>query len=162
MAGLRFRAKYPDYFGVNRRRCSKQGSSTGQATVVGRMVLVSALDKMKRTGRCRDMHDVQCGDSPGYLARRIQRMDESGSVRRNKNNGLWKRMPCTKSRLHDQYTRQKGGGAGFIRPDGTEHGDTPDGLSQQRSGLQEATVDVKSRREDRDRKTLLHTGALQR
>ena len=62
---------------------------------------------MKRTGRCRDMHDVLCEDSPGYLATRIQRMDESGSVRRNKNNGLWKRMPCTKSRLHDQFSRQK-------------------------------------------------------
>ena len=50
-----------------RRRCSKQGSYTGQATVVGKMIFVSARDKMKRCGRCRDMHDVQCGDSPGYL-----------------------------------------------------------------------------------------------
>ena len=34
-------------------------------------------------------------------------MGESGSVRRNKNNGLWKRLLCTKSRPHDQYIRQK-------------------------------------------------------
>ena len=44
---------------------------------------------------------------PGYLARRIQRMDESRVSAKKHNNGLWKRMPCTKSRLHDQKTRQK-------------------------------------------------------
>ena len=64
-----------------------RASCTGQAPAVGKMILVSARDKMKRTGRCRNMHDAQCGDSSGYLARRIQRMDESGSVRRNKTTG---------------------------------------------------------------------------
>ena len=114
MAGTGFIVKYPmdiwvagaDHFGVNRRRCSKQGSFTGQATVVAKMILVSARDKMKRTGRWRDMHDVQCGDFkiPG------EKDPENGRVRVNAKkhtNGLWKRMSCTKSSLHDQHTRQK-------------------------------------------------------
>ena len=109
MAGLRFTVKYPVdntvlYCGS---RPFRQGSSTGQATVVRKMILVSARDKMKRSGRCRDMHDVQCGDSPGYLG---DKDPENGQVRvsaKKQNNGLWKRMPCTKSRLHHQLSRQK-------------------------------------------------------
>ena len=40
----------------------------------------------------------------------VEKDPENGRVTvsaKNQNNGLWKRMPCTKSRLHDQYTRQQ-------------------------------------------------------
>ena len=72
---------------------------------------------MKRTGRCRDMHDVQCGDSPGYLARRIQRMSESGSMRRNKTTGSGRECRVRSQgytiSIHDKRsTARKGSKAG--------------------------------------------------
>ena len=94
-----------DHLGVNRRRCSKQGSSTGQATVFGKMILVSAQDRMKRTGRCRDMHDVETLQDSWREGSR--EWTSQGVSAKKHFNGLWRRMPCTMSRLHDQYTRQK-------------------------------------------------------
>ena len=55
---------------------------------------------------------------PGHARHSVWRLSripgendpENGRVRvsaKKQNNGLWKRMPCTKARLHDQYTRQK-------------------------------------------------------
>ena len=55
---------------------------------------------------------------PGHARRSVWRLSrlpgekdpENGRATvsaKKQNNGLWKRMPCTKSRLHDQFSRQK-------------------------------------------------------
>ena len=91
-----------DHFGVNRRRCSKQGRSTGQATMVGKMVLASARDKMKRTGRCGDMHDVQCGGSPGYLARRNKTTGSGRACRVRSQGYTIRKISCARSTHEDE------------------------------------------------------------
>ena len=74
--------------------------------MVGQMILMSARDKMKRTGRCSSMHDVE-----SRLSRILREKDpENGRVRvsaKKLKNELWKRMPCTKSRLHDHSIHVK-------------------------------------------------------
>ena len=70
------------------------------------MILVSARDN--------ETHWTMLGHarrSVWRLSRILGEKDpENGRGRvsaEKQNNGLWKRMPRTKSRLHDQYTRQK-------------------------------------------------------
>ena len=89
MTGLRFRVKYPTdntdlYCGSRPFR--------GQQTMVFKAGQISGTsfsdwkDESCASTRQNETHWT-IGDSPGVLERKIQKMDESGSVRRNKTTG---------------------------------------------------------------------------
>ena len=75
-----------------------------QETVVGKMILVSARDEVKRTEHCMKMSRRKTLQSTWRDGSREWTIRVSAKTQ---NNRRWKRMPCTRSGLHDQHTRQR-------------------------------------------------------
>ena len=71
-----------------------------QETVVGKMILVSGRDEVKRTEHCTKMSRRK---TPEHLARWIQRMDDSSQCEDTKQ----QEMEDNRSGLHDRHTRQR-------------------------------------------------------
>ena len=117
MAGLRFRVKYPmentDLY------CGSRPFRGQQTTVFKAGQLYGTSYSGWKDDFCVSTRQNETQWTvPGHARRSVWRLSripgdldpENGQVRvsaKKQNNGLWKRMPCTKSRLHDQFSRQK-------------------------------------------------------